>query len=59
MFDVEGLQGVSIIKLILSHAGVKRRKFPNENQSTMHSRVSEVLKRSSGLRGGEVPRKAS
>ncbi len=31
-----------------------RRKFPAETETTLRSRVSDVLKRSSGLKGGEA-----
>ena len=43
-----------VLILILAYAGVMRRKYPTENESTLRSRVSEILKRASGLRGGNA-----
>jgi hypothetical protein len=36
------------------HTGVLRKRFPHENENTFRSRASEVLKRSSGLKGGDA-----
>ena len=35
-------------------AGVLRKKYPNETEMTLRSRISDILKRSSGLKGGNA-----